>query len=296
MKFESQNILERSPFSKEVIEKLHQKAEKKIEPYRPDPNDFRDLYGNEKVDADLAEVSRLESKFKESAESLSDYEREKIEAKNKIAYIAEFIIADQLSGNWLGNHAECTPTAKINDYKNGVDMVINFRQEQSPNKYLGLGIDITTASDFSTIYKKLDRILENDVLRDRITKLDYFESEEIKRAINVPRVVVAFQDEHIKSLFSLEDANRKDELANHVAQFILLIQLQRQCTTFFKIAYRKDAEAATQMYGRAQQIISDILQEKMDFFAANAEVIQNDPATMAIWQYCDQKEAEVGVQ
>jgi hypothetical protein len=294
MNFESKNLRERDPYSEEVLTKLYQKAEKKIEPYRPNPKDFRDIYSTS-VDTDMAEVARLESIYKEQSDEMDAYFRQKKEIKDKIAYIAEFIIGDQLSGEWLAGKGNCTPTSKFDDYKNGVDMVIEFPQEESPNKYLGLGIDITTSKDATDIRKKLDRILKNDVLRDSTTEIKYFESEEIKRAISVPRVIIALQDDQIKSLFTQEDRNNKQALAEHKAHLIILYQLQQQCTTFFKIAHRKDAEKAQQMYGRAQQMITEIIQEKQALFAENPTLLQDDVPTMEIWRYCTEKEAEMGV-
>lgn len=292
--FESKNLLVRDPYSKEVLSKLYQKAEKKIEPYRPDPNDFRDIYGAE-VDADIAEVSRLDGYFKEDSEKMDEFYREKKEVKDKIAYIAEFIIANQLSGDWLSGKGICTPTSKWDDYKRGVDMVVEFPDEDLPNKYLGLGIDITTTKDKSDIVKKLDKILENDVLHDRITKIKYYESEDTKRAISVPKTIIALSDEQARSLFEEEDKSNAEELALHKAQLIILYQLQQQCTTFCRIAHRKNSEKAQQIYGQAQRIITEIIQEKSALFEQNPTLLQNDPSTMEIWRYCTQKEEEMGV-
>lgn len=293
--FETKNLLERDAYSEEVLNKLHQKAEKKVEPYRPDPNDFREVYGNEVVDADIAEVARLESKFQEQMENLSDHEKSRQEVKHKIAYIAECLIADQLSGNWLGNRATAMPASKFDDYKHGVDMVIHFPEEESDHKYLGLGIDITTSKDENDIVKKLDRILKNNVLGDKKSEIKYFESEDEKKTIGVPRVIIALQDDQIKSLFTLEDRSNKEGLANHNAQLIILYQLQQQCTTFFNIAEKVGNENATQMYGRAQRIITDIIQEKTELFDAHPTLLNEDPATMAIWQYCADKESEMNI-
>lgn len=293
--FESKNLLARDPYSKEVLTKLHQKAEKKVEPYRPDPNDFRDIYGNETVDADIAEVVRLESEFKKQSDAMDEYLREKKETKDMIAYVAECIIADQLSGEWLAGRGKVTPSAKINDYKQGVDMVIEFPEEKSKNRYIGLGIDITSSKDLGDVCKKLDRILENDVLRNRITNIKYFESDEIKREIDVPRVIVALQDDQIKTLFTQEDRNDKQGLSSNKVQLIILYQLQQQCSTFMRIAHRKNSEKALLLYGNAQHIITEIIQEKSALFEQNPELLQNDPSTMAIWKYCTDKEQEMGV-
>ncbi len=292
--FENRNLLERDPYSKEVLEKLHKKAEKKIEPYRPNPEDFRDIYGDG-VDKDIADVAKLEARFKREMEELDDYSRERKEIKDMIAYVAECIIGDQLSGAWLAGKGNCTPTSKSDDFTKGVDLMIEFPESDEPNKYLGLGIDITTSKDVADIHKKLDRILNHDILRDQTVEVKYFESEDVKRSIEVPRVIIALQDDQLKKMFLQEDRNDKDGLANNTVQLVILYQLQQQCTTFFKIAHRKDSFKAQLLYGRAQQMITEIIEEKQALFAANPRLLTEDAATMAIWEYCIKKEEDMGL-
>jgi hypothetical protein len=292
--FENRNLLERDPYSKEVLEKLYKKAEKKIEPYRPEPEDFRDIYGDD-VDKDIAETKMLEAEFAKRTEELDDFSRERKEIKDRIAYVAECIIGDQLSGAWLAGKGNCTPTSKFDDYKKGVDLTIEFPESDAPNRYLGLGIDITTSKDVADIHKKLDRILKYDILQDKVVEVKYFESEDEKRSIEVPRVIIALQDDQLKKMFLQEDRNDKDGLANNTVQLIILYQLQQQCTTFYKIAHRKDSIKAQLLYGRAQQMITEIIEEKQELFAANPALLSGDPATMAIWEYCSKKEDEMNL-
>jgi hypothetical protein len=225
---------------------------------------------------------------------MSEYDREKKEKKDKIAYTAEFIIANQLSGDWLLNKGECTPTSKYDDYKHGVDMVIEFAEEEAPNSYLGLGIDITTTKDASDIKKKLDRILRYDVERGTPAQVKYYESHEIKRSITVPRVIVALQDDQIKSLFRLEDKGNKNALATHEAHLIMLYQLQQQCTTFFHLAQKAGSQKTMKIYGRAQQLITEIIEKKSDLFAEHPSLIEKDAPSMEIYRYCQGKEDEAG--
>ena len=290
----NQNLLNDDPRSPEKIAKLLEKAKHKTENYRPKPDDFRQEYGDEVVDADNREQVKIEASFEKQAAKLDPYIRERQEMKNKIAYIAECIIGDQLSGEWLAGKGKCTPTAKIEDYTKGVDMVIEFPQDKEPNTYLGLGIDITTSKDTQDIRAKLQRIFKNDVERGAVTQLKYFESDEIKETIHVPRAVVALQDKYLDSLFRAEYKNDKESLAHDTAQLIVLYQLQQQCTTFFKIAERKEMTKLMNHYGRAQRLITEIIEEKNDLYAANPNILE-DPSTMEIWRFCSEKEVEMGV-
>jgi hypothetical protein len=292
--FSNRISLERNPFSDEVLSKLEAKAKKKIEIYRPKTEDFRDLYG-EQVDVDNSFVDGLEKKWAEENLKLSDFEREKIEKNKKISNITEGIVIDQLSGKWLENKGVCTPTSKFDDYKNGVDMVVEFPKEGTPNEYMGIGMDITFSSDQAGVEAKLARIIKQNVAPNTFSEIKYFDSEEIKGKIVVPRIVIAINEEYVKDLFSLEDKNQKEKIADHKIQLIFLWQIQQQCSTFCKIAYAHGAKEVSKAYSDVFDRISAIMQEKIEDYEKNPDILSGDVASNTIFNFCNDKENKMGL-
>ena len=292
--FSNRISLDRNPFSEEVLSRLEAKAKKKIEVYRPNPEDFRDLYGEE-VDKDLARVQELENSWEDSNAKLTDFERERSEKNKKIASIIEGIVIDHLSGKWLQGRGVCTPTSKFDDYTQGVDMVVEFPKEDVPNEYMGIGIDITFSNDSTNLEAKLDRIIKQNIKSKVLSEVKYFDSEEIKGKIAVPRIAIAINEDYVKQLFSLEDKNQKEKIADHNVQLMFLYQIQQQCSTFCKLAHARGAKEVSKAYLDVFNQISAIMEEKMEEYEKNPDILTNDVASNTIFNFCNRVENQEGL-
>ncbi|MBP7845928.1 MAG: hypothetical protein KA007_00650 [Candidatus Pacebacteria bacterium] len=292
--FSNRISLERNPFSDEVLSKLEAKAKKKIEVYRPKPEDFRDLYGEE-VDKDLARVQELENSWEEGNSKLTDFERERSEKNKKIANITEGIVIDQLSGKWLQNKGVCMPTSKFDDYTQGIDMVVEFPKDDVPNEYMGIGMDVTFSNDSTNLEAKLSRIIKQNIKANALSEVKYFDTEEIKGKISVPRIAIAINEEYVKQLFSLEDKNQKEKIADHNVQLIFLYQIQQQCSTFCKLAHARGAKEVSKAYLDVFNQISAIMEEKAEEYEKNPDVLMNDVASNTIYNFCHKVENQEGL-
>lgn len=279
--FENKNLLAFNAFSPDVLTSLEAKAERKTGHNRPKLEDFSNLYSKEKIEKDRKYVQNKEIQFSEKYIDDAFGVEQNIEEK-RIASIAEAIITDKLEG-WLGGKGICIPTSDFDDYKHGVDVVIEFPEgEDKPNSYLGLGIDVTTGKS-DILESKLKRIRNFDVDQEKITTLEYFDSEEIRGALEVPRVVLAIDKEiTLPDLFKLEYRGKTQELLDHPYQYIALYQLFIQCTGFALEAQEKGKQKAFLLYGKANNMLHAILEERRDEFVKHRELIFNDPNTKRI--------------
>ena len=120
--------MKKNPFESgidaEVDEELaYRRAEKALAVDRIKETDFEDLYGEENVRKDLAEIERLEAKF----ETLP----------SKASVILEAIIHEQSELNdWLGPEAHTLKTARYDDIKHGVDEVVEFTDKPGKKSHL----------------------------------------------------------------------------------------------------------------------------------------------------------------
>ncbi len=273
--FENRNLLAFNAFSPEVLTALETKVERKTGNNRPKLEDFAGLYSKEDIEKDLAYIKNKEIQFSEKYTDDAFGVEHSVEEK-KIASIAEAIVTDKLEG-WLGGKGICIPTSLYDDYKHGVDVVIEFPEgEDTPNSYLGLGLDVTTGKS-DILEGKLKRIRSFDVDQEKNTTLKYFDSEEIRGALEVPRVVLAIDKEvTLPDLFKLEYRGKTQELLDHPFQYVALYQLFMQCNAFALEAQAKGKQKSFLLYGHANNMLHAILEERKDEFFKHKDLIFGD--------------------
>ncbi len=222
---------------------LYERIEKKLASYKPDLEDFRDIYFDE-VDKDMVYV---EEKLKQFDESLNNREDgDFFKKEKKIALITEGILTDQLSGEWFNSLKEdapytvvAHPTSDFDDIRNGADLVLEvFNKDKEQSKHLGLSIDVTFSSDIENLNRKMERII-GDITgkHGKPAQVKYFESDfdDYKGAVTIARSVIVLSRNTIEDLFKKEYSRDKDGLSSHQVQLSLLTQLQEQAETFLQL-------------------------------------------------------------
>src|SRR6056297_1725001 len=240
------------PRSEEFLNIAYKKSLKVLSQDTIDIKDFVDVYGKEEIKKDLAEIEKLENSFSKKNQKeerlqekiVQEFGGEKelgLKDKKQFATIFEALIhylGEQ--ANWFGQNAFTFHSSKYDDYKNGVDEVIVFQNEDDKDKsYLGLAIDVTTGTKAGFI-KKLKKEWQ-EVKNGTLGKIKYFNEDvkgvdqknSYKGALeHVPKVVVGDIPEEIKEVTKLWLNKKHMELGEHPIQFCILDQIKVQLQIF----------------------------------------------------------------
>jgi hypothetical protein len=115
----------------------HHKALDAIADARIDMHLFTDMYTQEAVDRDLAEVERLKTIFRQE-------ETPETKLQKRQADILEAIILEQMElSNWFGENVITRAASEFDDFINGTDMLALFDIEGKATTTTGFAIDVT---------------------------------------------------------------------------------------------------------------------------------------------------------
>lgn len=217
---------------KELVQRLIAKKEDVVDQYRPKESSFTDIYSQDEINADLKEIEQIKSSWKGNSEN-NEYLK-------KISAIYEGVIADQIGANaWFSENCESVPTSEYDDIKNGVDVVTIFSEDKS-KQYLGLGIDVTFASDKKILEKKLDSI-KQCIRTMSLPSLKYFqdpETEEHKK-IFLPKVIIGSRlssAEKLIQLWGSKDQDKNKKLSEHPVSSKIIMETLAQLKYFYEFA------------------------------------------------------------
>jgi hypothetical protein len=276
MPLKTNNILENDI----ALESLSKKMETKLAIYTPDPNDFREIYGDNEVNLDIKYANLLERKWEMERSEMNGPERKFFEREKQKAIIAEGIITNQLSGSWLNVEGSpysviAAPTSKPDDYgvinksRKGFDLSLEFinNEESSPDIYAGSSIDVTTSENEKVVKSKISKII-NLIKSGETPIIKYFENdaETFKGSIDVAPFVLVLSAATTKDLFEKEYRNKKEDLENHTVQLSLLNQLKEQAETFSILAMKYENETLVNSYEQSLKHIKYLLLKKKEFY------------------------------
>jgi len=209
-------------------------------------------YGKETIAEDQAVVEALEKRFNAELERLPEQERAMRELSRKRGEALEIIIAEhgELS-DWFGPDAMTTRTAKIDDYRNRVDLVIEFNPEEAGEtptekniERLALAVD--ASDDPSRIIEKMGINQEKLTGRRPSVHVQYFHSQitDYMGPLNkIVPVVVGLEGKnmqelahlHDKSLRGLDFKEAHKQLAEHPAQRVFIEEILVQLEWYAKL-------------------------------------------------------------
>src|SRR3989304_2776910 len=113
-------------------------------------------------------------------------------ARSEASQALEFIVIHGMSKpgiDWLGIDFEsAVKTSEHDDWQNGIDLVVTFRDENDQEVHLG--IDVTTKESESDLHEKISPLYKNAERQD-LSRVKYFEDMDGRKGeIKLPRVLL----------------------------------------------------------------------------------------------------------
>ncbi len=158
--------------------------------------DFKDIYGDGAIAHDRGVVDILREYFKtgkeerlkelkKNTENDRDFElkKEYYERQDKLAHALELVFAKYGSEYFfLGFDAQMSLTSEFDDYINGLDVVVEFENENAGNEdgakaeYIGIAVDACTALHKEGVIKKYQNNLRSLLDNHPGKELKYYRS------------------------------------------------------------------------------------------------------------------------
>ncbi len=239
-----------------TLEAAHEKATKLDEKYSINIETFKDLYGEQTITTDQAELERLEQKFKEQETPHSR------EAK-VLADIMEAIIFEQgEKSDWFGPTATTIKTSRYDDVKNGIDAIVEFEEKKKTTSHVGLAIDATYTDEIDKKVLAIKRKIDSGGLG----VIKYFESEQSAFRGELSKIPITIITANARTVQELADlwVNNPKALADHWIQFQILGELIGECEIFSDYAKKVSQTEIADRYEHIKQIGQQILIEKQD--------------------------------
>lgn len=282
--FESESLYEVD------LERMHQKALDILENSRIHEEDFIDPkgpYSPGSVERDIQHVAKKEQEFK-------DLETDISKENKRYADILEAIILEhgELS-EWFGENAFTHKTSKFDDYENGVDALIEFREKDSKAaSYVGLGVDITFGADTG---KKFERI-KKQIDGGKLARVKYFHSDYTNfhgQLSKLPEVIIGADKRTLRDLADKWINKEQKELANHKIQMMILKQMAGQLRTFAEYASSVGQEEAASIYDDRYRVIQSIIQSKYELNRNLGTDLNNDQVHYGIMSILEEWQSQI---
>lgn len=222
--------------------------------------EFKGVYNDEEIEQDEKETERLRAIHLEKLKE--DPERARLK---KFATIFEAIIHQHgEQAEWFGPEAFTIKTSDYDDFKNGVDEIIEFHKEDPDDgkeiSHLTLGIDVTTKGSLD---EKL-RSAWKKVKSGKLSEVKYFSSEEAGKGKleHVPSVAVNAEPKEIEEMMELWLEKKNSEIAVHPMQIRILEQMDGQLEVFREWAGENGKDDLEKIFGERLETIRGILEGK----------------------------------
>lgn len=226
--------------------------------------EFVDLYGEDNVRLDLEKVKTAEGHFRET-------DTPQLKRLNQYATIFEWIINQRVElGDYFGPNAFTRRASRYDDVMNGVDTVLEFRNDPDEPKnasYLTLGVDDTFSTNQDVQERKLRRIQER-IRNGELAKVKYFASDYLNfrgELRNVPLIILGTELETVAELRDLALKGDNRGLDSHPIQNLLLREAREQIATFTEYANHVGRGGLAEIYDNSGRIIRDIIAGKPAF-------------------------------
>lgn len=243
------------------IELLYGHAKRLLDGHRHHMPSFTDLYSPEKVMEDFQEVKRRQAKAQAQDDMKPHAEAMKIEAVRKLSTICEAAFFRGVKEErWLGKDAHVSATSPFDNWVNGIDLAVEFRKDAG-SSYLGLGIDVTFASQMDEKFRRI----KSEIDAGYLAKVRYFKSadESFRGELSmVPRVVVGIDGRRLEQLISRWNNDSRSPLTEPLIHDSLLEEIRMQLVAFRDYARRTGREQIATAYGRDLGVLEEILREQ----------------------------------
>lgn len=242
--------------------------------------DFLDDYGATVVKHDRKYVKKRKQDSEEDLAKLDARERYQTEEARRLAYIMEVLLQEEGElSEWFGREASTSMASEYDDWKNGVDAIVEFEIE-------GGAQHLALAVDFTLIHGLLDKIqqIKGDIDAGHAAQVKYFKSGRpgAKPGLeNVAKVVVSCDVGTLMeaAVFWKQKASKnktrsreaREELADHPIQMIVLREIQKQLEMYRVYAETSGKQKFADLYAGDLAIIDAVIDEKEPRLSVNVD-------------------------
>lgn len=269
-----------------------------------DIDTFSDHYSKESIESDKKFVDERKQR----------YAKERTDGDVR-GELFEAIVADQISNSdWMGKDADSTFSTDYDDYRNGIDIIVEFEREEG-DMHLALAIDVTESP--RKMLEKLKNI-KAAIRTGSLGHLKYFKSKHLREKMRgIPHVVVGAGYEVLGNISELllrfkrlqatiEESRKSGQsaseeralaeftkvrsaVAEHPLQGMLLNEIKLQLESFREYAHTIGKEDVVDQYSKILALIDNVIEKKGDL-AKNDESFKEDPVFRMILENRDLKE------
>lgn len=237
--------------SSDLVRLAQAKTAKLFEGEMIRPESFNDRYDSSVIAKDLQRVKEL----KDNAFTVDN--------QKVLADILEGIVFEQTElADWFGPDAVTLKTSEFDDIVHGVDLLIEMHGIEADSLRSVLAVDATFGS--GSIEKKLGRI-KTGIDNDRLAEIKYYESSDGKvkdKISQVPRVILGVERGTVLSLARLWTEGKKNELAMHPVQDLLIKQARSQLSAFHTYAVARHRTESARAYSEALRALRAVSASK----------------------------------
>ncbi len=246
------------------LERFHEEALRVLEDSRIKEEDFIERYGEETINRDKATIERREVGHKAS------HIEEGTEELKMISDVFEALVVQhgELS-DWFGPNAVTKKSSKYDDYENGVDMVVEFTDDNEEKSHLGLAADVTFRQDSTSKFDRIRGLID----KDRLATVKYLEGDEHQ----FPEVVIGVSQKTIMELAELSAGRKNKALGEHKAQIMILLQMKSQLNAFAQYAESAGKGNLAAVFRDREKLVSGILDTKRDLYKKVFSDLDSDP-------------------
>jgi hypothetical protein len=258
---------------------LRQRKER-IDVLRVDPEDFigkkRGSLDEKDGRFDKATVQKhtnrvdwLENIFEKKDKKLNKKVSKRLEEAKKLADVLEAALSDTAKEIFGKDNVDVIIPSTYDDYVNGVDLVLLFREppkkgEKKGKPILPIAVDITYAVG-EPVDRKINRSLQGIASSTQgLSSVEYFTyenqggKEEYASLKEVPRVVMGIDRDHAIELSKLWVKREKLKLANHPVARGNAIMIGEQLRAQLQIAKENGRSKAAERLGEALDIFNHL--------------------------------------
>lgn len=259
-------------------------------------DEFSGLYAPEVIADDKAFVAKMTKRFEEGDGPEAREHRMRGE-------LFEAIVNSQIAeSDLMGSRADVIVPSRYDDFKNGVDGIVEFELEEGGNAHLALAIDVTESE--KKMLEKFGRIRES-IEKGVLSEVKYFKSPHFRGELTaVPRVVVGAGRDVVRDISSLllrfrrlrttVAASRKEAspsaadqhaakdlpevrnaIASHPLQGVVLTEIKTQLESFKRYAAEIGRRNLADRYSQVLVLIDAVLAEKDDMARVSDETAQD---------------------
>lgn len=191
--------------------------------------DIKKQYTKEAIQADIAYVAKRKKQIAEANASSGKAVLENNEESFQHSEIMQAMIVDCINEGWFGD-MKAMMSSEYDDIAKGVDAIMQSKDAQRKNTYIGTSFDFTLAEKPDHILKKLTKNWQRSVEEGKVPSVKYFIDPDTKekRSLSLPKCIVIGTNQDIEELATAYLENNEQTKRNHPFRFTMIDQIEEQ--------------------------------------------------------------------